>query len=81
VRQVLRWTLGLTLLIGSLFLLNLAAFHGWASGGPPTQRPEWHRAWFHRLGVSAIVCFFAGLSVIRRLRAPAPAARERSDQP
>jgi len=68
VRQVFRWTLGVTFILGSLYLLNLAMFHGWASGGPPTPRPEWHRAWFYRFGFSAVGAFLLGLGIIWRLR-------------
>ena len=56
----------------TLYLLNLAVFHGWASSGPPTPRPEWHRAWCYRFGVSAVLAFLAGLGVIWRLRPHGP---------
>jgi hypothetical protein len=44
-RILLRWSLLLLSLVGSLYLLNVALFCAWASGGPPTEYPK---AWLQR---------------------------------
>lgn len=44
-RSILRWSLLLVSLAGSLYLLNIALFCAWASGGPPTDYPK---AWLQR---------------------------------
>jgi hypothetical protein len=38
--MILRWILALVLLLGSLWMGNLAFFNWWAAGGPPTPHPE-----------------------------------------
>jgi hypothetical protein len=63
--QITRWGVFGGLLLVGLWLLNLAAFHAWASSGPPTPNPEWHAMWAERyfwgaitsLGTSGIVAF------------------------
>ena len=44
-RRLVRICLPLLLLLGSLPILNLALFHAWAAGGPPTPCPAWHLKW------------------------------------
>jgi hypothetical protein len=63
-RKSLRWGTSTLLTLGGLWSLNLAAYHGWASAGPPTPRPEWHRLLFQRWAMVAALAFAgAGLAV------------------
>ena len=64
VRRIVRWGLGTVLVLGGLYALNGAAFHWWASSGPPTAIPEWHRSWSIRFALAGLVCFLlAGFTV------------------
>ena len=40
-----RWIAIPLLALAMLWFLNLAAFHWWASWGPPNQNPEWDKSW------------------------------------
>ena len=51
----------LGLLAGGLWFANLWLFHGWAAGGPPSPRPEWHRVWSMRFFWAMCTCFAAAL--------------------
>lgn len=81
-REVARWTLGVVLVLGGFQSLYLAAFHSWASWGPPTPNPEWHRTLSHRFVLIGLLCFvLAGVTVrffaARRARADDPHAGSR----
>ena len=65
----------LVLLAVALYAGNLAAFHGWASSGPPTDRPDWHRVWAARFFWVSIATLAALVAVILR---GARAARRRA---
>ena len=60
------------LLGAGLWFANLWLFHGWAASGPPSPRPEWHRAWSIRFFWAMCACFVAalwfGLHGLRRSR-------------
>jgi hypothetical protein len=63
-RRIVRWGLSAALVLGGLYAFNGAAFHWWASSGPPTAIPEWHRAWSFRFALVGLVCFLlAGVTV------------------
>jgi hypothetical protein len=52
------------LVLCALWLVNLAAFHSWASWGPPSLWPEWHRAWSYRFALLSLLCVvLAGLTI------------------
>jgi hypothetical protein len=51
---VVRWGAVIVLAVIGLWLLNLAAFHSWASWGPPTPNPGWHRRWSYIFGVGGL---------------------------
>jgi hypothetical protein len=71
--QVVRWLSGGTFLIAALYFLNLAAFHTWAAGGPPTSNPEWHAMWATRFSWSAFGFLMAAFGVVWLLRKRKPA--------
>jgi hypothetical protein len=56
----------LALLVAALWCAQLWLFHGWAAGGPPSPRPEWHRAWSARFG--ALMCVWLALLAAWMLR-------------
>ncbi len=35
----------IAMLVAAYFSLTFWVFHGWASGIPPYDRPQWHQAW------------------------------------
>jgi hypothetical protein len=64
VKRVFRWVLFAVLVLSGLYAFNGAAYHFWASSGPPTAAPEWHRAWAFRLALIGLLCFvLAGVTV------------------
>lgn len=46
----------LALVAAALWCGNLWLFHSWAASGPPSPRPEWHRAWSARFFWLMCVC-------------------------
>lgn len=57
------------LLAAGLWFANLWLFHGWAASGPPSPRPDWHRAWSMRFFWAMCACFVAAaLWVVLRVR-------------
>jgi hypothetical protein len=50
-RKILRVLIPSALLLGSLPLVNLIAFHVWAAGGPACADPQWHFKWANRFGL------------------------------
>ena len=66
--QAVRWVSAILLVAASLFLLNSAAFHWWASGGPPSPNPEWHRAWGNRFFAMSAALVFLAVLIVWRLR-------------
>jgi hypothetical protein len=64
VKRVFRWALFAVLMLGGLYAVNGAAYHWWASSGPPTAVPERHRALAFRFALAGLLCFLmAGFSV------------------
>jgi hypothetical protein len=59
-----RWGVVIVLGIIGVWLLYLAAFHSWASWGPPTPNPEWHRQWSYIFAVSALFAFMSSAIVL-----------------
>ena len=58
----------LLVLLG-LWLANLAAFHAWAGGGPPSPNPAWHKAWAGRFFWAMCATFIAAIYLgVRRRR-------------
>ena len=49
----------LSLLLASLWLLNLTLFHAWAGGGPPSDYPEWHFRWSKIFGLCSLAGFIS----------------------
>lgn len=45
IRKTMRIVFPVVIAIASFPFLNLAAFHVWAAGGPPSPYPEWHVQW------------------------------------
>ena len=58
------------LLLGALWFVNLAVFHSWASSGPPSSRPEWHRTWSYIFEALALGCVVLAAVTIWTLRPP-----------
>lgn len=53
-KSILRWSLLIASLAGSLYLLNIASYCAWASGGPPTDYPKaWLQRFYILFGFSA----------------------------
>ncbi len=66
--QLLRWTLAVVLEVVALWLLNLAAGHYWAAGGPPCSDPEWYVRQGNTLLAASVVAFVGGLAIWWLLR-------------
>jgi hypothetical protein len=49
---------------GAAYFLNLAAFHIWAAGGPPTPNPEWHRMWGNRFAWLTLFLLCLGVGLV-----------------
>lgn len=46
--------------VASIWPLNLAAYHYWAAGGPPSPNPEWHEAWGNVFLAAGLACWAVG---------------------
>jgi hypothetical protein len=58
------------LVVFGLGLANLAVFHAWAGGGPPSPNPEWHKQWAGRFLAAMCACFGTALYLgVQRRRA------------
>ena len=78
-RKIARICIPILLILGSLPVLNLAMFHAWAAGGPPTPNPEWHEMWANIfLCVWIAILLVAGFSIYlfrpRQMKRGQPAA-------
>ena len=47
----------MVLVLAALWCAQLALFHAWAAGGPPSPNPAWHRAWSVRFFWLMWVCW------------------------
>ena len=80
-RQVIGWSASALLALCGLWSLYLAAFHSWVSWGPPSSRPEWHRAWSIRFALLALGAFVLAGVVLWTLRTRRPARVEELRDP
>lgn len=54
----------IALVLASLPLLNLTAYHVWGASGPPSWNPEWHLKWANRFGALWLcIIVLAALSI------------------
>ena len=61
--------IAVALLAAGLWFADLWLFHGWAASGPPSPRPEWHRAWSTRFFWAMCASFVsAALWILLRVR-------------
>jgi hypothetical protein len=66
--QVVRWMSAGALLVAALYFANLAAYHTWAAGGPPTPDPAWHATWATRFFWVTVALITAAIGVAWLLR-------------
>jgi hypothetical protein len=66
--QILRWALVISLVIVGLWFLNVAAYHAWAGGGPPTPNPKWHIMWADRFFALSLGSFILAATAAFTLR-------------
>jgi hypothetical protein len=57
------------LVLAGIYSFYLAAFHSWASWGPPTPDPEWHRTLSNRFALAGVACFVLAAIGVRLFRA------------
>ena len=69
-RIVLRIVIPTSCFVGSLYLLDLMAYHIWLSGGPPNPYPKWHLYWGNIFAALGLSCALLGILFIRLLRGP-----------
>ena len=70
--QVFRWLSAAMLVLVALYSFNLAAYHYWAAGGPPTPNPEWHAARGNRFFWISLFALGSAVGVVRLLRKRQP---------
>jgi len=63
---VVRWLLAGALLVAALYAGNLAAYHAWAAGGPPTPNRYWHAEWASRFSWLTVALVAAVIAVVWR---------------
>jgi len=74
--QTLRWGICVVATVMAIWAANSAAFHSWASWGPPTPHPEVHARWSRSLAIASMALLVLAASVFFFLRPRTPKVDE-----
>jgi len=66
--QITRWLLFAALIVLALWLLNLTAYHAFASDFPASPNREWHARWAGRFVIASAISFIAAAVSLFLLR-------------